>query len=597
MVPQLSALTDLEVKLAEGERALFEHGDLNRARALFTEVARESLHAGPAEVFARAALGLGGLWVHEHRTAADAARVSAWQRRALTALAPGTPLAARLRMRLAAEEDYHQGTADTVLPLLEQVRATGDPLATADAASLAHHCLLAPQHAARRLELADEMLTLAAVTNRRSDLVVGLAWRTTDLFLLGDRHAERSLRELKAALSDRPFLAVDFVLRALEVMLTIRAGHLELAESLAAECAQLGQAAGDADAGGWYVAQIVAIRWFQGRLGELTPMLKEFVHATTLAGPDDSMLAALSVAAAHAGDRDLALAALHRLRGEALSSLTPSSTWLVTLVGVAEAAARLGDTAVAVEAYDLLRVHGRLPVMASLAIVCFGSPHSTLGVVALATGDTAKAAEHFEFAVDHNERLGHLPALQISREYLAEVRARREAQEPALTCREDGDGWLVGVPARCVRVPDSLGMRYLAALISHPGQEMAATELAGTARVSEVTGELLDDTARQAYRRRARELQAQLEDAQDAGDLVAQERATAELDWLVTQVEHATGLAGRSRRFADSSERARTAVRKAIRRALNHIGDVEPGLAAQLERNLVTGTRCCYRPG
>lgn len=595
-VPEQLAAGNLEERLSAGEQALLEEGDLNRARVIFTEVAQASLRTGPTEIFARAALGLGGLWVHEHRTAAEAARVTAWQQRAVAALERATPLAARLRMRLAAEEDYHHGTADTVLQLLEEIRAAGDPVATAEAVSLAHHCLLAPEHAALRLRLADEMLALAAVTNRRVDLVLGLTWRTTDLFLLGDRHAERSLRELKVAVSGRPFRAVDFVLGALEVMLTIRAGRLEDAEALAAECAQQGQAAGDADAGGWYVAQIVAIRWFQGRIADLTPMLEEFVHAPTLAGPDDSMLAALAVAAAHGGNRELALSALHRLSGDALAALTPSSTWLVTLVGAAEAAARLGDTTVAGEAYDLLHVHARLPVMASLAIVCFGSPHDTLGAVALAAGDLTKAAEHFEAAVNHNERLGHVPALQLSRAHLEEVRATQTGRGPALTCRPDGDSWLVEVPGYGVRVPDSLGMRYLAALVSHPGQEIAAAELAGAAHVPEVTGEVLDDEAREAYRRRARELQARLEDAQEAGDLAAAERLTAELDWLVTEVERATGLGGRSRRFADGSERARTAVRKAIRRALDRIGEVEPRIAEQLESDLVTGTRCCYRP-
>ena len=239
------------------------------------------------------------------------------QQRALAQLEPSTTLAARLRMRLAAEGDYRRGTCAIVLSELDSVRATGDIVALAEALSLAHHCVLAPDHGGLRLQLADELLGLAAITNRAVDVILGLTWRTVDLFLGGDHHAERSLRELQDVITDHPFHAVEFVVRAIGVMLTLRAGDFATAEEQAATCAQLGYAAGDADAAGWHAAQLVAIRWFQGLLGDLAPTLREIVHTPTLARPDDSMLAALAVSAAQNGDRDVALSALHRLRAKA----------------------------------------------------------------------------------------------------------------------------------------------------------------------------------------------------------------------------------------------------------------------------------------
>jgi hypothetical protein len=107
---------------------------------------------------------------------------------------------------------------------------------------------------------------------------------------------------------------------------------------------------------------------------------------------------------------------------------------------------------------------------------------------------------------------------------------------------------------------------------------------------------ILDDAARAAYRKRAKQLQTQLDDAHEINDIAEKERLTVEMDWLLTEIEHATGLGGRPRRFADDSERARTAVRKAIRRALDRIREFDATLAAELEADIVTGASCCYQP-
>jgi hypothetical protein len=596
-LPGQSHARDVAGLLLAGEHALTEDGDLVSARAAFTQAAEQSLSSGPPEALARAAIGLGGLWVHEHRTAAAASKVAALQQRALAQLEPHTTLAARLRMRLAAETDYRRGTCAAVLAALSSVRATDDSVALAEALSLAHHCALAPDHADLRLQLADELLGLAGITNRRVDVILGLTWRTIDLFLSGDHHAERSLHELQEAITDRPFHAVEFVVQAIKVMLTIRAGDLAAAEEQAAACAQRGYAAGDADAAGWHAAQIVAIRWFQGRLGDLAPSLREIVHTPTLACPDDSMLAAFAVSAAQNGNREAALSALHRLRGEGLALLTPSSTWLVTLIGAAEAAFLLGDADIAAEVYQLLRPYAGLPVMASLAIVCFGSAHQALGTAALAMGDLDRASRHLTAAVTDNERLGNEPALAFSRLMLAKVAALPDAPRPrpAATCQKDGSGWRIKTLSSTAVVADSVGMRYLAFLIEHPGQEIPAAQLAGASNRGMSAEPVLDDAARAAYRRRAKELQDQLDDAHQVGDADSEERITAEMDWLLAEIQRTTGLGGRPRRFADDSERARTAVRKAVRRALDRIRQTDEMLGAELEADVVTGASCCYQ--
>jgi hypothetical protein len=55
-------------------------------------------------------------------------------------------LALRIRARLAGEADYLRGEHAAILAVLHEVRAAADPVPLAEALSLAHHCLLGPDH-------------------------------------------------------------------------------------------------------------------------------------------------------------------------------------------------------------------------------------------------------------------------------------------------------------------------------------------------------------------------------------------------------------------------------------------------------------------
>jgi len=409
--------------LAAGEHALLEDGDLRTSREHFETAYVRAERTGDATALARAALGLGGVWVHEHRTAVAAASLLTRLRHALERVAPGSTLELRLQARLAAELDYEAGTHGQVLAAASRTRVAGDPVAHAEALSLAHHCLLGPDHSAQRQALATELVGVNS--GRRTDLVMGVLWDTVDRFLAGDPHAERRLGELDDVLAERKHLAAGFVADSLKVMLAIRAGRFREAEAGARACAELGQAAGDFDALGWYGAQLVAIRWFQGRLGELVPVLDGLMHSPTLSPIDNSYYAALAVAAASAGDRRTAAGALARLCGEDLGALPRSSTWLTSLCGAAETAYLLGDATVAARIHELLAPFAQLPAMASLGIACFGSVHHPLGTTALTAGDPDRAVPHLRAAVRHNLALAHWPAVVFSRRRHAEALLRR----------------------------------------------------------------------------------------------------------------------------------------------------------------------------
>ena len=97
---------------------LLMEGRLVEARVAFWHQVDEADAAGDAVLLAEAAIGLGGLWVHEHRSTLDRARVLTLQERALRGLHREDPLACRFHARLAAERSYLGGDRG---PVLEEV--------------------------------------------------------------------------------------------------------------------------------------------------------------------------------------------------------------------------------------------------------------------------------------------------------------------------------------------------------------------------------------------------------------------------------------------------------------------------------------------
>ncbi|HEX4094623.1 MAG TPA: hypothetical protein VHZ33_38395 [Trebonia sp.] len=630
---------ELKSALSDGDRALHADGDLNASRRHFERAYQLAVAAGDARAMALAALGLAGLWVGERRTVSGAAELEARLQHVLSLLAADTPLALRVRARLAAEADYHAGQHGAVLAVLAEIRARPDqdPVLMAEALSTAHHCLLGPDQVRLRRELAADLIKTSFRTERRGDLLMGLLWHTVDSLADGDPHAERLLGELRDHLDQRDHLAIGFVVSAIDVMLAIRAGRLDEAEALVAVCAKNGAAAGDIDNEWWPGAQLVTIRWYQGRLTELLAMLQERARSPVLSSVDDSSMAALAVAAALAGDRRTAASSLAALSGGGLASLARSSAWLVTMNGIVEAAFLLDDADVAARAYELLRPYAHRPMIGSLGITCFGSTQHALGVASLTCGRLDAAIDHLRAAVQHNLALAHWPAVLASRRRLAEAHARRNrppdadaaARELATAGREaaelglrDGPGSREperpGAFAECSRVgrkwrltlgnqsalaDDSVGLVHLAVLIANPRQEILALDLvAGLAALSTAADDagtahpVLDRDAIGDYKNRLNRLDTEI-DQLGLADSARAARARDERDWLTAQLASAAGIRGRTRSFPDQPERARVAVGKAIRRALAKITEANPVIGEHLGQAVRTGVRCSYWPG
>ena len=190
--------------------------------------------------------------------------------------------------------------------------------------------------------------------------------------------------------------------------------------------------------------------------------------------------------------------------------------------------------------------------------------------------------------------------LQAARTTLEGIEVAASAMPETNVFRREGDYWSVVFAGRTVRVRDLKGMRYLAQLLVHPGREFHVLDLVAAETGQQMApadaGELLDEQAKSAYRRRLAEIEDDIEEARALEDANREAQADAERDFLVRELARAVGLGGRDRRAASASERARSSVTRAVRQAIARIGEHDSELGLHLDRTIRTGTYCAYVP-
>jgi hypothetical protein len=180
--------------------------------------------------------------------------------------------------------------------------------------------------------------------------------------------------------------------------------------------------------------------------------------------------------------------------------------------------------------------------------------------------------------------------------------------------RCDGDTRTICYGNVTALMRDLKGLRYVERLLANPGREIHVLDLVAVERGSLPTGgvaeheegthldrggaglPVIDDAARDAYRRRLGEVDEDIEEATRMNDLCRVELAQRDRDYLIAELTSAVGLGGRSRTVGGSAERARTSVTRSLRYALGRMAEQHPALAAHLEQNVHTGTYCFYNP-
>ncbi len=511
------------------------------------------------------------------------------------------PPAIRARlMATLARELQHSVSADRERAAalseraLEIGRESGDPSAMLSCLLARHDVLWTPGKAGERADLAREIGTVA---HRARDAES----QATGLLLLANAELERGSGAYLTALESclqllerlgQPRHHYTAVTR--RAALALLRGDLDEAARGITAGEQLGSRIHEPDTGNVAMSQrleLVRARRIPAQLQDFaTEALRHWVGAPVHAN---------AVAAGfYARSGDLERAAQHTSTVLDLGSWQAdrSYLWSVLVRELSRAAIALGDLDLCRRLLsDLEPLAGQCGVNG--AVVAFAGSHAhTAGLLARTLGDLEATERHLDQARLTYRRLG-------ARSWLADLeRDAGASQRPNQTdgrLRRVGSLWDIGFAGREAMVAGTKGLEDIARLVARPGVDIHALELmTGTdTHRSASSAMILDRAALRSYRGRLAELDAELDDAEQAHDAATVARLGGEREALVDELRAATTERGRPRVFANyPSERARKAVSGRVRAAIAGLRPGLPELAEHLDSSIITGTYCRYRP-
>jgi tetratricopeptide (TPR) repeat protein len=527
---------------ADGERrcaVLLRLGDVQwragndrQARRSFEEAAAVASRLGAPEMLARAALGhvagggLAGIGLVVTGMFGGETTDIHLLEQALAALPEGdSPLRAQVLARLAAALYQRADQADRRAALCEQAvgmaRRLHDPQALLVALHARHWATLAPPLLGLRLANAAELQDIAATVGDQEMTFLAHHIRLHCLLELCDIAGVDAELEAMAHFADRirqPFYRWRTAnMRAMRALLD---GRLHEAERLARDALDIGGLRQSE-----YVTYLfehvllVAIRWTQGRLGELQEAIG--VHGERFLSLARWRNALVAVELA---DERAARAEVERHARSDFADLPRDGLWILHLCSLAEACVLLGDERRAALLYQLLSPYADRNAI-SITTMPFGPVALRLGMVAAMLGRWEEAERHFELAMQRCTRLG-APAItarvlcerarmlaargeEADLASAAELLARAEGicreldlpgvggrvaalaasidpsrrvagagpSVPGAVFRREGDYWTVAYAGETARLREMKGLRYLACLLRRPGREVHVLEL------------------------------------------------------------------------------------------------------------------------
>lgn len=671
--PGANATTKAELALGLAA-ARAKAGLVAGAEKSYLKAAALARSAGNPALLVRAALGL-GRWLRP--PGASNPVLADLLREALVTCGERVSAdRAALLGRLAVER-YWCGYRDEAGRLsrqgLEIARAAGDPTTLVGVLWARNVALWGPDNTEERLATASEMLRMAEEAHRADWMLRGHDLRLGCFLELGDiRDADLEI-EAFAKLTERIGEPLGHVqkFRAMRVMLS---GDLAEAERLAEDALSIAESRGLPDAVTSYGAQLSLIRFFQGRLAELEPVLRGFVSQFPSLSVARCGLAHACIEAERLAEAEVEL---DILAADNFAGIPKDWNWLSSMSIISAVSAKLGDRDRASTLSSLLRPYAGRNAMLGWEEACYGPVSYYLGLLNTCLRQFDRAASDFETALRMNARMGARSwTAQTYMEYATMLAERCErgddsraaelinlalglagplgmagivargkrllermtgttrvapTQKDAGTSgaslfRREGDFWTISHGGQLARVRNLKGFEYIAFLLQNPDTEIHSADLAagGAARVIDKqpgvagktvdslagglsqegmhqvshddAGEMLDPTAKAAYRRRLEELRENLGDARETGNEERIAEIEDEMDALGRELARAVGLHGRDRRAASQAERSRLNVTRAIKIAIDHLTDRDATLGRLLSRSIRTGTFCSYMP-
>jgi DNA-binding CsgD family transcriptional regulator/tetratricopeptide (TPR) repeat protein len=230
-----------------------------------------------------------------------------------------------------------------------------------------------------------------------------IAWRVPSFVALSNLEAARAEVAILLELAERtaqPFL--NHVAEHYGSAIALGDGALAEAEQRAHRAEEWSRLLSGRDASGTFGIQMFGIRREQGRLAELAPAVRILAGDPDRRGPWQPGLVAVL---AELGMETEARQELSKLATAGIEDFR-ASLWLGTLVYLTDAAAALGDEAMAALLYPELEPFAGENVMIGHLVACYGSADRYLGMLAATLGEAALAEQHFERALEHNREMG-----------------------------------------------------------------------------------------------------------------------------------------------------------------------------------------------
>jgi hypothetical protein len=561
--------------------------------------------ADEVEAMAAAALQLAGL----QRFGGPGGRTPALLHEAYLAAADRPAIRARLAAALARSWVYANDSvrgAPFAAEAIELAEAEGDPTVLADALDAQLANCWGPDDLAERLRITARLQDLAAHVDDVRTRMDSHLWRlTTALETLDTVGVHRQLSALELLADETGSAVVRYFAltrRAMHALLTDDHGR---SQELMDAADFVGTDAGIPDA---FAVQHALLAEYARHIGDLEQLRAEaalYEEYAVLHGIQ-SLLAEAAVLWLEVGEPERARVLVPQIASNGLEAVPRDVDWMLTITKLVEAAAGCGLLDLAREGMSLLAPYaGRAAVNAG-GVICVGVVEDFMWRAAVATGDpradelqAAAAAAYRKLGARWLlDRVTVTPPPPTTTPHRHRIPPRRITFLPVA----GQTVWSIGPTGDERFVPDMKGLHYLRVLLQRPGVDLTALNLTATVAGHNIAveesdgGEVIDQRALSAYRRRLREIDEDLEEARSWADLAKVERIESEREALLRELAGATGLHGRSRTLNGSAERARVAVRKAIASALERIEADDPATVRLLRTTVRTGGVCRYDP-
>ncbi len=591
------AILDAELDRAD---MLFRAGQSDEARGAYLGVAARARAGACADQLADAALGLGAGLAGFEVSLHDVEQVALLEEALDVLPEDAAPLRAAVMARLAVAGFFLERIDPRSLATeaVRLARTAGDARTVGYALSALCDSLAGPEHSVARLTHADEIIAIGREVDPAIELL-GRRLRMRGLLELGDLLAADIELGAYAAVADRLRQPLyGFYVPLWRGMRALTYGRLDEVAMLVVETTSIGAAASSVNA---EFLSATLDSWRALFAGE--PVL-EIPHADEYMDMIDrsaGLTAGLTWSAFHTGHLERARWFYEHVAAGDFASVGDEAETLVSLLCYVEVALALDDQPRLAVLYERMAPHAERCVVDGIGGAWVGSVHLQLARLAHALG-RAVGPEHIRAAIDVH-RHADAPLFELIAERVAGELGVEQRRLTAVAVtdkpqfRRNDDGWLVGWSGDPVPLPDSKGMRDILTLLARPGTEVHVSDLTGGGvGVDRGTGEVLDRRAREEYRRRLAELDAELAEAEANHDRGRVEQARIERDFFVAELTAAVGLGGRPRVRGDDVERARKAVAGRIKQAVDRIESVDARLGRHLRNSIRTGTACSYEP-